>query len=158
MLTFVEATEEHAQFLTRHLREEEVLEVQASSRREQIEDIRLSIGLSSEAWAALWNGEVVAVLGIRPLSFLSNDACPWLLTTPEAAKHPKELLRSTKKFLNEWIQQYDVLTNYIDSRYEPSLRWAKWAGFEVFPPKPFGPFRTPFNKIEIRRETWALKR
>jgi|TARA_Y100000310_G_scaffold171987_2_gene172106 hypothetical protein len=152
MIELVDSTVEHAQFLANHLRQEEILEVTAASRLSIYDTIMSSINRSVEVQTVLWDGDVIAIVGLQPHSVLSDKASPWLLTTEEVKRHPRELLRLSRQFLERWIQQYSLLENYIDSRYEPSLRWARKVGFTVEEPQPYGPYGEFFNRIEIRRD------
>ena len=92
------------------------------------------------------------MFGVKPDYVMSSNAKPWLLSVERSHKHPRELIKATKFFLNKWKPDYALLYNYVDNRYTDSLNWAKWAGFDILPPTPMGRHGLLFNKIEIRRK------
>ena len=74
-----------------------------------------------------------------------------MLTTEKMKDHPRELLKWSKIFVESWQEEYPLLQNYVDARYAPALRWAKWLGFTIEDTFPFGPDAVPFYKIVRRR-------
>jgi hypothetical protein len=48
-----------------------------------------------------------------------------------------------------------VLENFIDARYEAAVRWAKWLGFDVGAPVPYGPAGMPFHPARLEARAWA---
>lgn len=60
-----------------------------------------------------------------------DDACIWLLTTPEIEKYPKRVMELSRKFLNEIkALGYTKVHNYIHERNRTSIRWLKRLGFK----------------------------
>lgn len=152
MHSFELVTEAHIQELAENMRPEEVDEVYASHGQSPLEAATRCVERSTEAYTTLEDGRVMSITGCAPRSWMSGIGSPWLLTTNNMKKSPRHLLRHTSHFLNKWRNEYDVLINFVDARYEGSLRWAKWAGFTVHPAEPFGYLGLPFHMIEIRRE------
>lgn len=132
-------------------REEEIAEVYASDGIDIRTAILKSIDKSTEVHTILDGDRATAIFGLRPLDLANGIACPWMLTTNEMKKHPRTLIRVTKPIVNIWNSEWNILLNYVDDRYEASLRWAKWAGFEVFPPQEYGFLKLPFRRIERRK-------
>jgi len=152
MIKFTLPTDDLVQELADNMRQEEVDEVWASGKHTPYEAVKYSLEHAHEAYAAVLDGKLICIVGVSPLSLLSDMASPWLLNTNESKNKPRHLVKWTKTFIDEWKTQWPILFNYVDARYEASLRWAKWAGFKVYDPQPYGPFGMPFHKIEIRRE------
>jgi hypothetical protein len=98
-------------------------------------------------WTVRREAALLAILGLSPLTLLGDIASVWLLTT---GVYGRDVLKWTPVFLSRWRQSYNLF-NYIDAEYTSALRWAKWAGFTVHPPEPFGSFGYPFCKIEMSR-------
>lgn len=155
MFSMIEATPEHWEDVANNMRQEVIDEIYASHgfSPEQMQD-HLSTH-SSDVMALVWDGDVMGITGIHQYTLLSDMASPWFLTTNEAPKHGKDLLRSTKKMLSKWTKEYRILINYIDVRFTESLRWARWAGFKVYPPERYGLNGELFSRIEIRSEEWV---
>lgn len=152
MFHFEEVTEEHILNLAENMRPEEVDEVYASHGQAPEEAIRRCIERSLDVFATFEDDRLMSITGCAPRSWLSDLGSPWLLTSVEMPKSPRHLLRHTHTFLNKWRKEYGTLINFVDARYEASLRWARWAGFTVHDPEPFGYLQLPFHMISIRRE------
>lgn len=148
MIKLVEVEDKYLKELEENAPEEQVLEVYASHAKNIFKVAKEGALRSEEAWVALHNDEVVGVFGVIPVSFLGHVASPWLLTT---GKYPKLLLKYTRIILPYLLDKWPILTNYIDARYEASLRWAKWAGFNIYPAEPYGREQLPFHRIEMRK-------
>ena len=136
--------------LSEDMRDEEVEEVWAASGSYPLEAIFRSVERSKESFVAKQDGEVLCIGGLQVNSPLANSAVPWLLTTNKMKTNPRALIYFSRKITKDWRKQYKVLSNYVDSRYSQSLRWARGVGFDVFEAEPFGPFDMPFNRIEMR--------
>lgn len=153
MPRYERVTDWHMQQLAENMRPEEVAEVWASHGEKPLPAIRRSVARSLDVFATMSDDDkLLLITGCAPLSWLGGEGSPWLLTTTELPKQPRILLKQTKVFMDKWRQEYGTLINWVDARYEASLRWAKWAGFTVYPAEPFGYLGLPFHKIEIKRD------
>ena len=54
---------------------------------------------------------------------------PWMVASPRALKHTKELLRLSDSILQEMLDEFPVLFNFIDSRNTKHIRWLNHMGF-----------------------------
>lgn len=152
MHRFERVTEWHIKELAEKMRPEEVDEVYASNGDTPEEAVRRSVARSVDVFATMEDDRLMSITGCAPYSWISDRGSPWLLTTVNMKKSPRHLLRHTQVFLGKWRREYGTLINFVDARYEQSLRWAKWAGFTIHPAEPFGFLGLPFHKIEIKRE------
>lgn len=143
------ATEEDAVELGQSMREEQRIEVLRSHGLTPAEAAVESLQHSEEAWTFRQNETLLGIAGVVPQTLVGGRASPWLLTTRVPA--PRLLLSCTKPVLERWLGRWDVLENYIDAEYTASLRWAKWAGFTIFPAVPYGASGTLFHRIQIRK-------
>jgi hypothetical protein len=150
MIEFTSVVDEHVQALSNTMRSEEVAEVYAAMGASPEQALHTCLSNAEEAVTVLDDGAVLAMVGVSPISYLGCIASPWMLTSETSRTHARDYIRYTKDFVNRWSTKYH-LVNYIDARYEASIRWAKWAGFTVHPPQPHGYLRLPFHMIEIRR-------
>lgn len=141
-------TEEYLKELSDNAPLEQVLEVKASHGLDILTAAREGALRSEESWVALHQDNVIGVFGVIPVTLLGDVASPWLLTT---GRYPKELLRGTKIIIPHLLNKWPILINYIDARYEASLRWAKWTGFTIHPAEPYGREQLPFHRIEMRK-------
>ena len=143
--------EADASLLWEGLIPEQKKEIEASHGKDGLSTIALSIGASVECLSFFSSSTLLAIAGIVPLSILGGRASPWLLSTEALLSQPRLLLRHTKPVLQEWLEDWDVLENYIDARYDKAIRWAKWSGFIIYPAIPYGVAGQLFHKIEMRK-------
>ena len=147
-MTVIPTTLAHARAID--LRDEDSAELAAlDSTAENAVRIGLARGLWTETY--IIGGEVAAIAGLVPQHLLSNVGCPWLITGQPVERHKRLFLRETAKRLADMRTRFPVLINYIDARYERSLRWARWLGFEIGAAVPYGPHGAPFRPVVLKR-------
>lgn len=135
MIVVVPATMEHAERMAPVMRKEDSTEVLALGYT-PLEALRSAISESMIAETALLGEDIVAMWGATPHTQLGHKALMWMLGTELVPKHPRELLRGSKSFLEHVHQQYPLLECLVDTRYTKAVRWIKWMGFKecfVFP-------------------------
>lgn len=150
MLNFSRTNAADIEYLAANLRQEEVREIWASHLQTPEELLPGLVERSFDVYTAHNKDTIVAITGVTPLSLVGGWASPWLLTADTLVGHPRLLLIGTRIMLDKWKSDYVLLENHVDARYEQSIRWAKWAGFTVHEPQPYGPLGLPFHRIEIR--------
>lgn len=153
MIKVVEPTETEIMLLAENPRPEEVEEVWASHNHDIQEAVRAGLRRSADAIGVYRDNVFQGIVGVVPISFMGDYASPWMLTTKDVSKHPRILLGYTKKVISHWHKRWPVLENWIDARYEASIRWAKWAGFTVYEAQPYGVEQLPFHRV--RSEQWV---
>lgn len=151
----VPATEAHARELAQRMRKEDREEILASGGFTPLGALLDALRHSELAGTALYAGEVAAMYGCVPTptgTLLGGRVgVAWLLTGEAVNRHPRVFLRQCRQAISEMLEHYDIIVNAIDARYTKALRWAKWLGFEVCAPEPFGLGGMPFQRIIIRR-------
>ncbi len=150
-IQIVPARPAHAELLAPTMRREDVAEVLAFGGFSPLGALLDSLRLSDRAYAVSFDGELAALFGIVPGPFLSREAVPWLLTGEAIERHPVSFWRASREVVDYWAQQYPVLVQWVDARYERALRWAARLGFRVAAPAPLLPGGLPFCRIELRR-------
>lgn len=132
----VRAGKKHAIQLGREMRAEDRAEVLASGGFTIPEKVvRASINASPEAWAAYFDGRLLAVFGVRPTP---TCAIPWALTSVHVARYPFTFWKTSKMVVARWRDDYPLLANKVHASYGAALRWVKKLGFSVGVPEPFG--------------------
>jgi hypothetical protein len=91
------------------------------------------------------DGVAVGIFGVRPAEPLSRVGVVWLLGTDGLDKIKKFFMSISKPIIEEMAKGFDVLFNYVDARYEKTLRWLKWCGFTIDEPRPYGVLDLPFH-------------
>lgn len=73
------------------------------------------------------DGSVVGMFGVADYDILAS---PWLLGTDKIIETRKEFIPQAKEWVEEMINIYPILTNYVHVDNTVSLVWLKSLGFE----------------------------
>jgi len=122
----------YANQLAPHLRIQDKIEVYAASGMQPLEALLASIEVSDEdmCWAATLNGLPVAMFGANPIEGGPHPVGGiWMLTSPAIYTNKRDFMRKCKQYLAIMHERYEFLTNFIDSRNIPSMRWLPYLGF-----------------------------
>lgn len=86
---------------------------------------------------ALVNGKVAAMWGVKQTS--PDEGFPWFLTTKALEEAPPLFfVRTYKKEVQEMLELFPRLVNYVLSDYDSSIRILRLAGFTIGEPEPYG--------------------
>ena len=114
------ATQVEVDYVCTHMRQADKTEIWASHRR-------------TPKQAAIVCGNVsphiALVDGVPCIIFGCTRGTPWLLATPLIQTIGVRFIRGSKDFVDEWLDQYKVLENYVHADNEVSIQWLKWLGF-----------------------------
>lgn len=115
-----------------NMRQSDVEEVRASSAIPVAEILPRSVSISSHGWIVTSDktGEPILVMGAAPL-VLPRVGAAWMLGTDGIKDEAFSVARHTRRYVDEMMEDYDLLWNYIDARNEVSMRWLKRAGFRL---------------------------
>lgn len=142
------ATLEHAEALAPRLRPADVNEVKAASGDTPESALVMSIAYSPKSWAWLVDGEVVAIFGVAMHPYKPMTGIPWLLASPDLEKQKIFFLRTCGVYIDEMLDVFPVLENYVDCRNTASIQWLAWCGFAMAEVVPFfGAQRLPFIRF-----------
>lgn len=145
--TFELATPQHVEAMRGRIRQADQDECMAASGVTAEEALLEGIRLTDYPVAALVDGEVVCVFGVRRLTILGATGIPWMLGTDALDRHARELLNLGRYYLGVQMQTFRVLTNWVDARNTRSIRWLRKLGFQVFEPEPYGKAGLPFCRF-----------
>lgn len=133
--------------LALRLRQEHVDEVLASGGYNPREAIEKCMGAPGERSCLVdARGRVEAIFGAAPTA-VPGVAIVWLLSSKDVHVYRQALVETAPRVIDYFLEEFTMLTNFVDARFEASLRWAKAMGFRVDPPRPFGPLGMPFHQI-----------
>lgn len=150
-IKIVPATRDICEYVGTHIREEEGMEIAASSFDTPVQAIIRGYLDSTVCKAALTpDGVPFVIWGLKPENWFWTRV--WLLGTDDVIKYGVPFLRRTKQALPEILDMYPHIRNWCDARYTVSLRWLKWLGFKVAEPGPYGPMGLPFCLVEKHKE------
>lgn len=134
----VPATSDHIEQMLGKVRQMDINELWAASLATPEQALRLGLAVSTSAYTAFVNGEIVCMFGVAPQSLISGIGVPWLIGTPLIEKYARFFARESRKHLSEMLFLYPLLSNYVDVRNTAAIRWLKWLGFSMDEPAPHG--------------------
>ena len=148
----VPASLEHALQLAPRLRKGDLAEIKAASGLEPEDALVLSLAMAPKSWAWLYRGRVMAIFGVGPHPYKAGVGIPWLLGTKAAERHKMFFLRNSRRIIDEMLDEFPVMENYVDARNTTSIQWLHWCGFVLAEVVPFyGVQRLPFIRFGIAR-------
>lgn len=112
-----------------------------------------SFEISACAWTGLVNGEPVCMFGVTPLDAAAGTGSPWFMAAEGFEKYYVAFIRLSKRYLEQQMELFPHLVNYIDARNTSPVRWLKWLGFRFdSDPVAYGPLGAPFYRFELKRK------
>jgi hypothetical protein len=134
----VEANLNHVIELGQNLRLEDKREVVAKTGEINYKDVISNGWLKSDySRTVLVNGQVAFVWGVCSSPEDPKIGSPYMLSTPLIEQIPITIGRRCKPRIEEMIDKYSILFNYIDSRNKLHLNFIKHCGFEIINDKVF---------------------
>src|SRR5690606_34030015 len=116
--------------LAPNLREEDVQEILHASGLSPLHGLIHSFRPGTTL-AVVWGDEVVALFGH------SGDpgevGYPWMLASPALSKIRKSFLRECRRHVQEMLDIYGYLTNFVWAHNTVHIKWLQWLGFEILP-------------------------
>jgi hypothetical protein len=145
----VEATPEHVELLIANLRDSDREEILAMGYDDVEAAIRQTYRASTVAWSGWVDDDLLCVFGVQAGSYLLGHGVPWMLGTPTMNKYEIRFLHNCKPVVEQMLRGYPRLTNYVYARNKRTIRWLKWLGFTVHPPRPAGLKQEPFCRFTM---------
>lgn len=131
--------------LDKNLRQQDRDECSASSFVLPRESMMVGAMVSTHCWVITADDVPVCIFGC--VQYDDTSATMWMLGTDEmnSRRVAFRIAAKTKHYCDLMNASHPVLFNYIDERNTASLRWLKWAGFEILDFVPdYGVERRPF--------------
>lgn len=148
-IRFRKATEEDAKFIAEFLRECDREELEAMDDSSFEDSILFAMSLPGETAVLTVDDVPAAIFGVAESS--PEVGHPWLLGTPELDRNPRVLLTEARTVVQNMMQQYKYLENYIYEGSTKNRRWVRWLGFNEDAPQPFGEKGKKFCKFHWRQ-------
>ena len=128
MITFHPATEADAQYVGRHLRRVDRIEIERGSGDSPSRAPLDSLLKSTIAWTMKWKDVPVAVFGVAS-SPQPGAGIVWLLGTPGVDRGAKAMVQQGRYYVDLMQRLYPVLFNAIDPTNTSTRRWLRALGF-----------------------------
>lgn len=120
--------DEHMKDLAENIRDEDRVEIEASSGLPPLECIQRSLEWSTYARTLLLHGQVAAIYGLGPAPGQEHTGIAWAITSNVVSRHPKLFAQASREILAELLYRHPVLINAVDVRYAAAIRWLTWLG------------------------------
>lgn len=137
-------------YLKDHLREEDVQEIIAMSNSNPGRELALCWSTSMLCHTMFLGDKPIAMFGLIE-DAAGERANLFFLGTADLEKTKKAFLKSCRVFVAAMLKIFPELYNYVDARYEKSVRWVRWLGAEVKDAVPYGANGMPFHEITFKR-------
>lgn len=148
----VPAKESHIGYLAANMREKDRNEIWAIGHFTPEHAVKMSMLASDSAYSFVQGKKVLAMFGVSSPSLLCPVGIVWFMSTEEIfIRHRRTMARDGRAWLRKWLNDYDLLFNFIDVRNELSIKWLKWCGATFSEPIPYGVEKLPFMKFELKK-------
>ena len=141
----VPATAEMVLAMAPRIRQADRDEVAAASGMDAGEALLIALMDSTRCDAWLVNDQPVAMAGVVPHPLYPTVGVIWMLATDEAERYPKHLVRGNREYVRSLLDDFHIVTNFVDNRNTKAQRWLQWLGFTLGAPQPFGVAQLPFR-------------
>jgi hypothetical protein len=139
----------HIPFIAGNIREADKDELWASACLSPESALWKSLGSSAVAWTGLYDSIPVCMFGVASGSDLAGVGIPWMIGTNDLDRLAFAFLRRNKSKVQEMLDIFPRLMNYVDERNVRAIRWLAWLGFKIGEPVPYGPYQMPFRPFEM---------
>lgn len=89
-----------------------------------------SFAASRASWAAVVDGEVIAMFGVVPREEPGTGR-PWMIGTKHLTKHRYTFGKGCGDVIEAMLDTFPRLENIVDRRNRTAIAWLKWLGFEL---------------------------
>lgn len=137
------------EILAANMRQADIEEL-AACGHSPIEALEGSVKLSTHCWTGTADGEIGCIFGLTPISLMGGIGCPWMLGTELVTKNAGAFIKHSRSYIQEMLQAYPHLFNFVDARNAKAIRWLKRSGFTLHDPVPHGPYGMLFHPFEMK--------
>lgn len=114
------------EYISRNLRKEDIVELETTHG-----DVKNGLMACYESKLCMTyeiDEKPIFIFGLEPSGIITDSACVFLVGTKDIEKYPKEFLKFTKRAIKEALKDYSILYNFVDFRYNKSIRWLEKIG------------------------------
>ena len=133
--------------LSKRLRKQDEDEVMALVGLDNETALLASFCHSDRVFVGEVDGKIICMFGVSKDS--NGNGCPWLLGSDEVEKLPITFVRNSRKYIQQFINEYGYLENYVDIRNSLSIKWLKWLGFKIDEPQTLGVEQRLFSRFSL---------
>lgn len=139
--------------LSGRLRDEDLMELRAVSGKSPLQVLEDSVNTSDMAFTVKKRGVPMMIFGVARRSLLTGtDSCCWALSAKEMGESGSAFLRHCRGVIVMLNRCFPVMSNYVGVWNRRTLRWLRWCGFTVSPPRRVGIHGEYMHRVERRFE------
>jgi hypothetical protein len=147
---------EDIDYLAKYMRWADKREIYASNHLSPKEALR--IGFEKSIYCrTVENGNPIMMFGVCPISFFDKSAKVWMLGTNDISKISIRFLRGCRHYIDEMLNIYPALYNYVDVRNKKSVKWLEFLGAEFDAPAPYGKEGFNFMRFVFNKENQDVR-
>jgi hypothetical protein len=139
---------EDIEILKGNLRAADVQEVTAMWEGSVDDALVASYENAALCWTIIKKDTPIAVFGV---GYGDKMGIPWMLGTDGVEGAALAIVRHSKEFVAQMLEQFDYLENYVDARNTLSLNWLKWCGFTIEPAEAYGKNGEMFHRFWMQK-------
>ena len=102
----------------------------ASGGKNTWDALKYSVYHSNEWTEICYEVETDEILMVFGLASSEGIGIPWMVASPNITKYTKILMRYAHQTINDMINQFPLLVNFVDSRNTVHIRWLEHMGFQ----------------------------
>lgn len=139
--------DEHGDYIAANIRHSDRKEIYYLAAMKPAAAVKTTMASAVVARTVMVDNLPAVIFGVSRRSFLSDVGVPWLLGTPVAEEHQFRFGRETRDHCRRMMTIFPVMENYALAENTRTVRWLKWAGFDIEDARPFGAFGAPFVRF-----------
>lgn len=121
------ATGYDVEALTNNLRKEDIEEIEALGST-PYEALGEGYVFSTECYALVLEGETIGLFGVSTYQMPEGYASIWFLGSERTKEIPYEWLIVGKEYINKFLKEYGILTNFVYEKNRLHIKWLKRMG------------------------------
>lgn len=129
-ITIISAALEDVHELVPNLRQDDINELKALGITPEQSLLRGLI-YSDECYAVRFQNKTIGLFGVSDYNMPKGFGSIWFLGSDECTNHPITFVKQGIKYVNKWLQKYDVLLNAVDIRNTSHIEWIKRIGLSI---------------------------
>ena len=129
-----EVTLRDMHYVVKNARDEDIIEVTASSGGLSVDSMKHAIEISSSVYTVYINNSEfpVGIMGVAPTG--ENSGSPWFIGTKELEGNDLTIIKSSKRIIEILSMGYKRLFNLVHCGSIKSIRWITYCGFTLHDP------------------------
>ena len=132
-LKIVETLLDDVYELAPKLRQDDINELQALGLTPSQSLLRGFV-MSEECYSIKKQNKIVAMFGVSSSNMPKGWGSIWFLGSDEMTKHPIFFVKEGRKWINKFLQKYDIIINAVDSRNISHINWITRVGLSLSNP------------------------